>query len=217
MSTPGRNSFYLLIAAVLCLCAGCSTSFQYTSTHAQTFPPITNSRGLAIRTGQDLRPAAEIRPAWCEKVEPAIARSVREEVRHAKLFQRVKIHASDVNPKKFSEIVVFRVNKFECYDQMGNLESAGRDILRLRGIRGALIAASIPVRYSAEVSVEFEILDAATQQPVFTRAYSANRAATLNGYQSSDLKVAAVSAALESVITQFLSDLDRIPLSLEKR
>jgi hypothetical protein len=174
---------------------------------------VTNDRGLAIHTGVDLRPEGEKRPDWCKNAEKPVAKAIREEVKHAKLFARVAIHEDDANPKKYSEIVQFRIRKFECYDQAGFLEAAGREVLRYQGVRGALIAASIPANYIAEVEIEFEILDATRKQSVFVKSYSANRTITLNGYQSSKPKVQATSEALESVVTQFLGDLAQIQLS----
>ncbi|HEY3854606.1 MAG TPA: hypothetical protein VGO67_09455 [Verrucomicrobiae bacterium] len=195
------------------LCVGCSTSFKYTPTHEQTYAAIANSRGLAIRTGEDLRDTEERQPSWCRNAEPIIAKALAEEVRRAKLFNRVKIHTDTANPKKFSEIIQFRVNKFECASKPSFLESAGRTALELQGIRGALIARSIPRKYTAEVEVDFEVLDAATQRSIFEKSYSTSGTVSINGYQSEKPLVQQMSTALETVLNEFISDLTQIPLS----
>ncbi len=153
----------------------------------------------------------ERQPDWCENAEPIVAKALAEEVRRNKLFNRVKIHADNVNPKKFSQSVQFRVKKFECVSKTSFLESAGRTALEMQGIRGALIARSIPRKYTAEVEIEFEVLDVSTQQPIFDKSYSASGVVTLNGYQSDKPLVQQMSASLETVLTQFILDLTQNP------
>ncbi len=164
-----------------------------------------------ILTGEDLRPGEERRPDWAGQAEPIVARALTDELKHAQLFSRVKNHAGTVNPKKYPELVKFRVKKFECYNRPAFLETTGRDLLRLQGLRGELIAESIPTKYISEVEVEFEVMDAATQKIIFVRDYSATRTGSANGYQGADPQIQQTSAALESVITQFITDLSRIP------
>jgi hypothetical protein len=208
-----RIQFYkiLLASAFVSLCVGCSTSFKYTPKRDRTYAPIANRTGLAIRTGEDLRPDDEKHPSWCKNAEPIVAKALAAEIRRAKLFNRVKIHSEAVNPKKFSEIVQFRVEKFECVSKPSFLESAGRTALETQGIRGALIARSIPRKYTADVEVEFEVLDTSSRQPVFDKSYSASGVVTLNGYQSEKPLVQQMSAALETVLNKFILDLTRVP------
>jgi hypothetical protein len=200
----------VLMCALLNLWAGCSTSFKYTPSHVQTYAQVSRQAGLAIRTGEDLRPDNEREPGWAKDAEPIVARALAEEVRHAKLFNRVKTHADGVNPAKYSEIVQFRVKKFECVSDESTIESAGRTILRMQGIRGALIDRSIPTKYNAEVEVEFAVLDGSTRQPLFAKSYAASRSVTLNGYQNSRPKIQQTSTALEEVLTAFVADLVKI-------
>jgi hypothetical protein len=199
-------SFFFLAIAV----SGCSTSFKYTPTNGKIYTPIAGQTGLAIQTGQDLRPMDERRPGWARNAESIVAHALAEEVRDANLFHRVKIHAEKVNNKKYSEIVTFQVKKFECYNKPAFLEETGRDLLRFQGIRGALIAESIPSRYTSEVEVEFKVLDAATQQVVFTKNYSATQTETINGYQGAKPKVQQTSDVLSKVLSQFVADLAKI-------
>lgn len=207
----------ILLASVwVSLCMGCSTSFKYSPTRDQTYAPIANRTGLAIRTGEDLRPEEEKQPSWCRKAEPIVAKALAVEIRRNKLFNRVKIHTDAVNPKKFPEIIQFRVKKFECASKASFFESAGRVALEAQGIRGALIARSIPRKYTADVEVEFEVLDSTTRQPVFDKSYSASGVVTLNGYQSEKPLVQQMSAALETVLNKFILDLTKIPLSHEE-
>ncbi len=204
---PRRSLLIFAGAILLPLITGCSTSFKYTPAHAQTYAPVAGGVGLAIQTGSDARSDEEIRPAWAKNAETIIARAIADEVKYAKSFQRVKIHADTVNLKKYSEVVRFRMLKFECYNQPVFLESAGQEFFKYQGLRGALIGASIPSKYVSEVEIEFEVRDAATQQIRFTKTYSATRASGINGYQGETPKVQQTSAALESVITQFVADL----------
>jgi hypothetical protein len=198
---------------ILSLVAGCSTSFKYTPQYDQTFSAIANQTGLAIQKGQDLRPSEEIQPDWAKNAKAIVARALADEVKHGGLFQRVKIVDEPINPKKYSETVQFRVKKFGCYNRAEFLERMGRDLLRFQGIRGALIAESIPTKYISDIEIEFEVLDPSTGQSVFVKTYSAIRTASLNGYQGEKPKVQQTSAALEAVITQFMEDLEKIPLS----
>ena len=73
-----------------------------------------------------------------------------------------------------------------------------------------MIAKSIPTKYISEVTVEFTVLDAVTQTALLSQTYSATREVTLNGYQSEKPKVEQTSAALESVVTQWVSDLAKV-------
>jgi hypothetical protein len=212
---PPRKSPRLILClaiAVLVLGNGCSTSFHYSPQHNQSYAPSALQIGLAIRTGQDSRLPSEIQPDWAKNAEKFIAHAVADEVKYANLFRRVKIHADSVNLQKYSAVLQFRILKFECYNQAGLLESTGRDMLRFQGIRGALIAESIPTKYNSDVEVEFTLSDASTLQPIFVKTYAATRSVTLNGYQNAKPKVQQTSAALESVVTQFVSDLSKLPL-----
>jgi hypothetical protein len=147
-------------AGLVVLSTGCSTSFKYTPSHEQTYAPIANQAGLAIRSGQDSRPPEERRPAWTKNAGTIAARALADEVRNAKLFHLVKIHADRPDLKKYSEVVQFRVLKFECYNRPVFLEGTWRELLGYSGIRGALIEKSIPSKYVAEVEIEFEVLNA---------------------------------------------------------
>jgi hypothetical protein len=203
-----RRSLLILVGAILVpLITGCSTSFKYTPAHNQAYAPVAGGVGLAIQTGSEARSNEEIRPAWAKNAETIIARALVDEVKYSKSFPRVKIHADTVSLKKYSRVVRFRVLKFECYNQPAFLESAGQEFFKYQGLRGALIGASIPSKYVSEVEIEFEVRDAATQQIMFTKTYSATRSSGINGYQGEKPKVQQTSAALESVITQFIGDL----------
>ncbi len=199
----------LVLFSILSFVTGCSTSFKYTPRHDQTYSPVARQIGLAIARGQDSRPVEEIRPAWTQNAEAIVAQALSDEVKHGKLFQRVKIHADPVNPKKYSTVVQFRVLKLECYNQADFLQSVGRDLLQMQvpGFRGSLIARSIPVKYVSEVEIEFTVLDAAHGQVGFTKTYSATRSDSFNGYQGEKPEVHLTSATLEAVLTQFVADL----------
>jgi hypothetical protein len=203
----------MVLLPLLCFATGCSTSFKYTPQHDKAYHPVTRQTGLAIVRGQDSRPVDTIRPAWTHNAEAIVAQALSDEVKHGKLFQRVKIHVDPVNPRKYSTVVQFRVLKFECYKQADFLQSAGRDLLQTQvpGFRGSLIAASIPVKYVSEVEIEFTVLDAASGQSLFTKSHSATRSDSFNGYQSDKPEVLLTSTALEAVLTQFVADLANIP------
>ena len=204
---------FVAAIAIPILGTGCSTSFDYTPRHDQTYASIGNATGLAIRTGQDLRSGEEKQPGWAKDAEVIVARALADEVKHAQLFRRVKIHMDSVNPKKYSEMVQFRVIKFECRNRAGFLETTGRDLLISKGIRGALIADSIPTKYVSDVEIEFDIVDLSTENPVFSKTYSATRTVTANGYEGEKSKMQQTSAALEEVVSKFVADLTKTPLS----
>lgn len=205
----------MVLLPLLCLATGCSTSFKYTPQHNRAYHPVTRQPGLAIARGEDLRTVDTIRPAWTQNAEAIVAQALANEVKHGKLFQRVKIHADPVNPQKYSTVVQFWVLKFECYNQADFLQSAGRDLLQMQvpGFRGSLIAASIPVKYVSEVEIEFTVLDAASGQSLFIRTYSATRSDSFNGYQGDKPEVLLTSTTLEAVLTQFVADMANLPLN----
>ena len=213
-----RRTSVVLVAllSILGFLAGCSTSFTYTPRHDQTYPPVARQTGLAIARGQDLRPVDEIRPAWTLNAAAMAARALSDEVKHGKLYRRIKVDAdplNSLNSKKYSTVVQFRVRKFECYDQADFLQNSGRDLLQMQvpGFRGSLIAASIPIKYVSEVELEFTVLNAADAQSFFTKTYSATRSDSFNGYQGEQPEVKLTSAVLEAVITQFVADLANLP------
>lgn len=198
------------MVAIIFLCAGCSPSFRYTPVFGKISPAIAGSTGLAISTGLDLRPPDERQPDWAKNAELIVSDALAEEVRHAKLFHRVKTHAESANPKKYSEVVRFRIQTFECYNQPAFFEQAGRELLRDRGFHGVLIDASIPSKYVSQVTIEFEVLEAATQRSIFARTYSATGSITVNGYQGEKPKIKQTSDELEVVLTQFVGDLEKL-------
>jgi hypothetical protein len=202
----------LVLLAILSFVTGCSTSFQYTPRHEQTYPPVVRQTGLAIARGLDSRPVAEIQPAWTRNAAASVAQALSDEVKHGKLYQRIKVDAdplNPLNPQKYATVVQFQVRKFECYDQAEILQNSGRDLLQMQvpGFRGSLIAASIPIKYVSEVELEFTVLNAANGQLLFTKTYSATRSDSFNGYQGEKPEVHLTSAALEAVITRFVADL----------
>jgi len=205
----------MALLPLLCFASGCSTSFRNTPQHYQAHHPVTRQTGLAIARGQDSRPIEAIRPAWTKNAEAIVAQALSDEVKHGKLFQRVKIHADPVNPKKYSTVVQFRVLKFECYKQADFLQSAGLNLLQMQapGFRGSMIAASIPVKYISEVEIEFTVSDAASGQLLFTRTHSATRSDSFNGYQGDKPEVLLTSTALEEVLTKLVTDLATLSLS----
>jgi len=209
----GASVALLGLLSILSFVTSCATSFKYTPRHDQTYPPPARQTGLAIARGQDLRPVEEIRPAWTRNAAISVAQALSDELKHGKLFQRIKVNAGPLNPKKYSTVVQFRVRKFECYDQAELLQSSGRDLLQMQvpGFRGSLIAASIPIKYVAEVELEFTVLNAANGQSLFTKTYSATRSDSFNGYQGEKPEVHLTSAALEAVITRFVADLANLP------
>jgi hypothetical protein len=192
------------------LCAGCS-SFTYSPTYATSYASVANRAGLGIRRGEDLRPQDQITPDWCKPAEPIVARALADEVRHANLFDRVKIHARAFNPKKYPTIVEFEVRKFDCVSQASFFETTGRTILRMQGIRGTLIAASIPSKHTSDIEVQFQVLDAVTGRSKLTKTYRTQRTMNLNGYQGKTPLMRQTSAALEDAIAQFIDDLARLP------
>lgn len=205
-----RTSFALVVLlSVLCFANGCSTSFKYTPRHDQSYHPVARQSGLAIARGIDLRRVEEIRPPWTQHAETIVAHALSDEVKHSKLFQRVKIDANPLNPKKYSAVVQFRVRTFECYEQPDFLQSAGRELVQMQvaGIRGSLIAASIPIKFVSKVELDFTVLNAAGGLLLYTKTYSATRTDSFNTYQGDKPEVQLTSATLEAVLTQFVSDL----------
>jgi hypothetical protein len=202
----------LLTVMSVGLMTGCTT-FKYSPKHAQVYDSLANRGGLAISTGTDSRLESAKLPAWAKNAESIVAHALAEEIKHAKLFDRVKIHAGSATPKRYSEFVRFRVVKFECAERPMFLENWGKRLLQFQGIRGALIAESIPSKYVAEVELEFEVFDAPDGRSVLSKTYSASQEFNANGYEGSASKMQNTSAVLESVIAQFVRDLVKLPLS----
>jgi len=211
---PGWRSLplFFLVVALPGLDLGCATSFKYTSRQDPVYPAMPRQSGLAIQTGQDDRPPEARQPDWAENAETIVAHALAEEVKNARRFQRVQIHAQEANPKKYSRTVHFRILKFECSDQADILAKTGQDILQLQlpGFRGELIAESIPTQFEVAVEIEFEVFDAATPQPIFSKTYSASRTLTINGYQGESPKIQQTGAALAEVLAKFIADLTKL-------
>jgi hypothetical protein len=74
-----------------------------TPKHDQIYTPISNRNGLAITTGVDSRLAEEKQPDWTKNAEVIIARALADEVKHAKLFDRVKIHEERISSLNLSK------------------------------------------------------------------------------------------------------------------
>ena len=203
----------LMLLASVGLVAGCGTSFKYQRRHAQTYLSLTNNLGVEIIHAEDLRSPDEQLPKWSRKVEVIVARATADELKHAQLFQRVKIHLSGpLADPRYSHLVELRVKQFRYYNPT-NVLDFGRNILGWMGLRGALIARSIPRQYISVVEVEFAVLDANTRQTVFQRTYSDTRNLTANGYEGKSRQIQQMSDALETVVDQFVADLARLPLS----
>jgi len=211
----GVRRFKIFLALpVLLLLAGCGTSFKYRPSHAQSYTPISNNRGVAIIRGDDLR-IDTTHPDWSRGVPAIVADALVDELKHNRIFQRVKIRGS--LPKRsdtdYSHVVTFRIQQFEYHDESNALESLGRVALRAHGSEGPWIARSIPSKFVANVQVEFTVLDARTQQTVFTKSYLESESVRANAYQGETLQIEATSHALEKVVTRFVTDLSKLPLS----
>jgi len=204
---------YVLLLALPGLDLGCASTFKYTSRQDPVSPAIARQTGLAIQTGQDDRPADARQPEWAEPAETIVARALAKEVKQARLFQRVTIHAQAVNPQKYSRTVSFRVLQFECTDQADILAKTGQDILRLQvpGLKGGWIADSIPTQFDVAVEIEFQVLAGASGPLVFQKTYAASRTLTINGYQGESPKIEQTSAALAEVLAEFIADLATLP------
>ena len=197
----------------LVLLCGCGTTFKYNPRHDQVYASIPNNLGVEIVQAQDLRAANEKEPEWSKDVGVIVARAVADELNHARVFQRVKIHfSSELTSRKFSHLIELRVEQFRYYNPT-NVLDYGRSALSWLGIRGALIARSIPREYISQVKVEFIILDARSGDAVFDKTYSDTRSLTANGYEGKSRQIQQTSDALESVVKQFVSDLLKLPLS----
>jgi hypothetical protein len=211
LSTLKKNIMQIarvcLLASIFFLTA-CGTTFKYNPKHDQSYPAIANNLGLEIAGGIDERTADQRRPEWSRRVEVIVARALADEVKHAGLFQRVKIHLSGpAHLDRFSYFVEFQVDAFEMAPQVGELEQAARTTLgAVMGLRGALISASIPTAWESQVKVTFEVFDPMTQQSIFRRSYSEARTLRANGYEGKSRQIEQTSECLESVIQQFVRD-----------
>jgi hypothetical protein len=209
----GRGFTVMMLFLCLALVSGCATSFKYRPRHDQTYASIANNLGVEITQAQDLRSEDEKLPKWSRKVEVIVAKAVADELEHAALFQRVKIHLSGpLADNRYSEIIELRVKQFRYYNPT-NMVGYGQEALSWLGLRGALIARSIPREYICVVEVEFDVLDARTRQMVFQKTYSDSRTLTANGYEGKSRLVQQMSDVLETVVKQFVTDLSKLPLS----
>lgn len=148
-----------------------------------------------------------MQPGWAVNAEKIVASALADEVKHARMFERVKLHAGPVDPNKYSEMVEFRVIRFECSNRPAVMETTGRELLSAGGIRGVLIADSIPSKYISKVEIEFEVLDPPTHRSLLIKTYTATRTFSVNRYQGEGPKMQNTSVALEDVVSQFVSDL----------
>lgn len=202
-----------LLCAVVCFVAGCATSFKYQPRHDQTYPSIANNLGVEIIRAEDVRNEDEKLPHWNRKAEVIVARAAADELQHAGIFRRVKIHLSGPkNVQDYSHLVELRVKEFRYYNPT-NMLDYGRQALHWLGVRGSLIERSIPRKYISEVSVEFEVIDPRTMQTVFRKTYSDTRSLTANGYEGTSRQVRQTSDALETVVKLFAANLVQLPTS----
>jgi len=202
----------LLVATLLTGCTG--TRFKYQPAHAQSYAPVGNNHGVAIIRGEDLR-IDTTHPDWSPKVEAIVADALADELKHSRIFRHVSLRNSmpKKGDKNYSRLITFRVQQFEYHDESNALESLGRAALRSERSGGTWMARSIPVKFIANVQIEFTVIDPASRQTVFTKSYAENESVRVNGYQGESQQIHATSRALEKVITRFTADLARLPLS----
>ncbi len=205
-----RAVFEILVGLFSALLfSGCANSFHFTPGGELIHVASPKEAGLAIGRGSDSRPDDEIRPDWSRNANKIVARALAVEAAREDVFHRVKIGPRR-NLAKFSKAVDFNVRKFECYNQPSRFEQTGRELLRFgAGVRGALISASIPSKFTVEVEIEFQLQDTASGRTLFTKTYSASRVDYFNGYQGEDPKMRLTSAALDKVLRDFLRDASR--------
>jgi hypothetical protein len=204
------NMLRISAVAMLFFCAGCGTTFKYNPKHDQTYPAIPDNLGFEIASGIDDRPSDEKQPVWSRSVEVIVARALADEIKHAELFQRVKIHLTGpAHLDKYSYFVEFRVGAFRTIPQTGALEQFGRSALGVLGWRGFLISASIPTTWESDVKVQFEVFDAVNQKLIFRQTYSETRSLKANGYEGKTRQIQQTSDCLEGVVQQFVAEFSR--------
>lgn len=205
------NALRIAVLTAVCFLTGCGTRFTYNPKYDRTYPALANNLGMEIAGGVDLRPEEEKPPEWSKNVEGIVARALADEIQHAQLFKRVKIHLNGpTRLGKFSCFIEFQVEAFEMFPDTGTMEQIGRTALDAMGWRGALISAGIPTTWDSQVKIEFDVFDAATRQPIFSRTYSESRSLNANGYQGKSRQIQQTSDCLEAVLQQFLGDFSRL-------
>lgn len=206
-----RRQIVALLSLTLLL-TGCSTRFKYQPSHAHSYRPVANNHGIAIIRGEDLRIDTS-QPDWRPDVPTIVANALADELKHNRIFQRVKIRSSlpGTSNRDFSYLVTFHIQDFEYHDESNALESLGRVALRVKGDAGPWIARSIPAKYVANVQVQFNVLDPRTHQTIFTKSYAERETARANDYQSDSPQMHATSVALEKVIRRFTTDVVNLP------
>lgn len=202
-----RRQIVALLSLTLLL-TGCGTRFKYQPSHAQSYRTIADNRGIAIIRGEDLR-IDTTHPDWSPEVPTIVADALADELKHNRVFQRVKVRRSlpGTSNRDFSHLVTFHIQEFEYHDESNTLESLGRVALRSKGDAGPWIARSIPAKYVANVQVQFDVIDPRTRKTIFTKSYAARETVRANDYQSDSPQIRATSVALEKVITRFATDL----------
>jgi hypothetical protein len=202
------------LVAWLCLGAGCGTPFKYQPGHQATYRPISNNQGVAIFRGEDLREETGKQPKWSRKVAVIVADALADELNHNHVFKRVKVNLGGKPPAKdFSHWIAFKVRKLHFAEHSSTLEKVGKEVLRWRAPGGFWIAPSIPAKFISEVEIEFEVFAAGAAQPVFVRSYAESGSVWANSYQGQTPQIQQTSAALEKVVSRFVADLVRLPLS----
>jgi len=129
-----------LPAFCLLLLTGCAgTRFSYQPSHAQSYPPMPNNRGVVIVPGENLR-VESTNPRWSRQVEAIVADALADELKHNQIFHRVRISGSMPKSSKpvngYSHIVTFRVATLDYHEEADGLESLGRTVLRGHGSEG---------------------------------------------------------------------------------
>jgi hypothetical protein len=213
------NAFRIAVLTAVCFLPGCGTAFNYNPKHDQSYSAIPDNLGLEIAGGADRRLEEEKRPEWSRNAQVIVAHALADEIQHAGLFRRVKIHLNGpAGLKRFSYFVEFRVDAFQMFPQSGTAEQFGRTALEALGWRGALISASIPITWESQVKLEFEVFDAANQRSIFSRSYSESRNLRVNGYQGKSRQIQQTSDCLEAVVQQFVGDFSHFAaVAAEKR
>jgi hypothetical protein len=169
---------------------------------------------VAIIRGEDLREETGKHPKWNRKVAVIVADALADELSHNRVFQRVKVNLRGKPPAKdYSHWIAFKVRKLHFAEHSSVLEKVGKEVLRWRAPGGLWIAPSIPAKFISEVEIEFEVFAAGTAQSVFVRSYSESGNVWVNGYEGQSRQIQQTSAALEKVVSRFVADLVKLPLS----
>jgi len=207
MKNPQPIHLPILTIVFLLLTSGCSinTPYKYSALHDKTYAYPVGKHDVVITSCTDDRSKQEKRVARISPPpEKTVATALADELRKSGLARSVEISTGTMSPAKLPEgarSITVSLLSFGWFR-----ETTAQDVLAssLGGVVGGVFSKADEL---TSVKLAFQVLDAQTGKPLFSRTNQTSRIARTGAVSLVAPAVERLNDALQEALQQFVDDL----------